>query len=145
MWTALRYVECNPVRAGMAEQAQDYRWLAAHCGLRPDALIKPDSPWQKQLAAVADWPGWLAQADNENANMLRLHANNKGLPCGDEGFITKLSGRAGCSLTPKPQVAQKSATEKRVASALLSQKGTLPFLQLTLDKDRVAPTIGVTF
>ena len=57
LWTALRYVECNPVRAGMAERAQDYRWSSAatHCGLRPDALIKAESPWQQQLAAVADW------------------------------------------------------------------------------------------
>lgn len=115
LWTALRYVECNPVRAGMAERAQDYRWssAAAHCGLRPDALIKAESPWQQQLAAVADWPGWLAQADDENAlNTLRLHAN-KGLPCGDEGFVAKLGDMAGRCLAPKPQGRPKKEPEEK--------------------------------
>jgi len=35
-WTALRYVECNPVRAGMVDRAEAYYWssAAAHCGIR---------------------------------------------------------------------------------------------------------------
>lgn len=116
LWTALRYVECNPVRAGMAERAQDYRWSSAatHCGLRPDALIKPESPWQQQLAAVADWSGWLAQADDEDVgtlNTIRLHAN-KGLPCGDKVFIAKLGDMAGRSLAPRPQGRPKNIVQE---------------------------------
>lgn len=105
LWTALRYVECNPVRAGLAERAQDYRWssAASHCGLREDALLKPDSPWHQQLATVTDWSAWLAQTDDASAlNTLRLHAN-KGLPCGDEGFVARLGGMIGRSLVPKPR------------------------------------------
>ncbi len=105
LWTALRYVECNPVRAGLAERAQDYRWSSApgHCGLRHDALLRPDSRWQQRLATVTDWPAWLAQVDDANAlNTLRLHAN-KGLPCGDEGFVTKLGDMLGRPLAPRPR------------------------------------------
>ncbi len=105
LWTALRYVECNPVRAGLIEHAQDYRWSSAagHCGLRQDALLRTDSPWQRQLATVTDWSAWLAQVDDANAlNTLRLHAN-KGLPCGDEGFVTKLGDLLGRPLAPRPR------------------------------------------
>ncbi|MDO8319552.1 transposase [Rhodoferax sp.] len=114
LWTALRYVECNPVRAGMTERAEDYRWssAASHCGLRADALIKPDSPWHQQLATVPSWSNWLAQADDEQAlNTLRLHAN-KGLPCGDDGFVAKLGGMVGRSLEPKPRGRPKTKLEE---------------------------------
>lgn len=103
-WTALRYVECNPVRAGIVERAEDYCWssAAAHCGMRPDALIKPATHWHQRLEMVSNWSNWLAQADDESAlNTLRSHAN-KGLPCGDEGFVAKLGGMVGRSLEPKP-------------------------------------------
>lgn len=104
-WTALRYVECNPVRAGLVARAQDYRWssAASHCGLRPDAVLNPDSPWYQRLAAVADWPHWLAQQDDAQAvATLRLHAD-KGLPCGDDDFVARLGQLAGRSLTPNPR------------------------------------------
>ncbi len=34
LWAAVRYVERNPVRAGMVERAEAYRWSSAqaHCG-----------------------------------------------------------------------------------------------------------------
>lgn len=45
LWTAIRYVECNPVRAGMVQCAEDYRWssAAAHCANKPDGLLNPAS------------------------------------------------------------------------------------------------------
>ena len=105
LWAAMRYVECNPVRAGMAERAEDYRWssAASHCGLGPDALLKPGSTWHQQFSAIGDWSAWLAQTDDaRKLKTLRLHAD-KGLPCGDDGFIAKLGGMVGRSLAPKPR------------------------------------------
>jgi putative transposase len=34
LWMALRYTECNPVRAGMISKPQEYEWSSAraHCG-----------------------------------------------------------------------------------------------------------------
>ncbi len=105
LWAAMRYVECNPVRAGMAERAEDYRWSSAssHCGQRTDALLKPGSIWQQQFATMGDWSAWLAQTDDaEKLKTLRLHAD-KGLPCGNDGFVATLGGMAGRSLAPKPR------------------------------------------
>jgi putative transposase len=105
LWTAIRYVECNPVRAGMVERAEDYRWSSApsRCGQGPDPLLKLDSTWHQQFAAISDWSAWLAQTDDvEKLATLRLNAN-KGLPCGDDRFIVKLGGMVGRSLAPKPR------------------------------------------
>ena len=49
LWTALRYVELNPVRAGMVAEAAAWPWssAAAHCGTAdPDACLDM-STWRK--------------------------------------------------------------------------------------------------
>ncbi|MDK1022419.1 MAG: transposase, partial [Candidatus Hydrogenedentes bacterium] len=40
-WAAVRYIEQNPVRAGIVDRAEDYPWssAAAHCGRRSDAVL----------------------------------------------------------------------------------------------------------
>ncbi|MBU1023339.1 transposase, partial [bacterium] len=45
MWNALRYVEQNPVRAGIVAKCEDYLWSSAayHCGFRDDNVIIPNS------------------------------------------------------------------------------------------------------
>ena len=42
-WAAIRYVERNPIRAGMVRRAEDYRWSSArvHCGLGTNKLLTP--------------------------------------------------------------------------------------------------------
>lgn len=41
--TCMRYVELNPVRAGMVAHPSDYPWSSYHCNAlgRPDELVKP--------------------------------------------------------------------------------------------------------
>jgi len=58
MWNAIRYVERNPVRAGMVKRAEDYLWssAAAHCGLRDDILLCSDFP---PGGVIVNWPEWL--------------------------------------------------------------------------------------
>ena len=40
-WSAVRYVERNPVRAGLVQRAEQYPWSSAavHCGRRPDKRL----------------------------------------------------------------------------------------------------------
>ncbi len=54
-WLALRYVEQNPVRAGMVAQAEDYEWssAAAHCGERAEDQLL-DAEWMR-VAQIANW------------------------------------------------------------------------------------------
>ncbi|HYP68381.1 MAG TPA: transposase [Thiobacillaceae bacterium] len=105
LWAAVRYVERNPVRAGMERRAEDYRWssAAAHCGRRSDALLNPESGWSKQFSAIEDWPAWLSEGD-ETEEIWTLRRNvEKGLPCGSEAFVRKLGRQAGRLLEYRPQ------------------------------------------
>jgi putative transposase len=65
MWAAVRYVERNPVRAGIVRRAEDYPWssAAAHCGKRQIDLMPVRPAWLKTLAAVEDRSAWLAEGD----------------------------------------------------------------------------------
>jgi putative transposase len=49
-WTALAYVERNPVRAGMVSRAEDYVWSSAPCACR--AAMHPDF-WTKNPGTEA--------------------------------------------------------------------------------------------
>ena len=42
-WAAIRYVERNPVRAGMVARAEDDPWSSARarCGMTSDSLVEP--------------------------------------------------------------------------------------------------------
>ena len=113
LWAAVRYVERNPVRAGMVSRAEDYRWssAAAHCGNRPDGLLDPVSDLSRKFSGIEDWSAWLAERDEtEELQMLRRNVV-KGLPCGSEGFVQKLGRQVGRLLEYRPQGRPKRVNE----------------------------------
>jgi putative transposase len=89
LWEAVRYVECNPVRAGLVEQAERYSWSSAagHCGLRTDPLLAPDLPL---LKTIADWSRWLAQAPEGEATQRLRECTHSGMPCGSKAFVARV-------------------------------------------------------
>ncbi|OGQ58255.1 MAG: hypothetical protein A3J24_00670 [Deltaproteobacteria bacterium RIFCSPLOWO2_02_FULL_53_8] len=115
LWAAVRYVERNPVRAGMEHRAENYRWssAAAHCGNRSDGLLNFQSCWSKQFAAIDDWSAWLAEGD-ETEKIQTLRQNiEKGLPCGEASFIQRLEKIVGRPLEYRPQGRPRKAEEKK--------------------------------
>jgi putative transposase len=91
-WAAIRYVELNPLRAGMVEQAEDYPWSSAqaHCGLRADPVLSACPSWQSRIAKVVDWSSWLREGmEQKELKALRLNGP-RGLPCGSESFVADL-------------------------------------------------------
>ena len=104
-WAAIRYVERNPVRAGMVVRAEAYRWssAAAHCGVRDDPILETGREWTRSIATGTDWSKWLSEPDEpEKMEILRRNVD-KGLPCGSERFIEQLSKQSGRSLKFVPQ------------------------------------------
>jgi len=97
---AVRYVERNPVRAGIVARAEDYRWSSApgHCGLQTDPLLNPNSA---QLCLDADWSVWLSDASDAGLEQRIRRRTYTGLPCGDETFIKKIEIISGRRLTPE--------------------------------------------
>lgn len=105
LWAAIRYVERNPVRTGMVAVAESYPWSSAagHCGLRVDPLLVVGEEWKSLLNAIDDWSAWLSMnEESEKLDVLRKHIE-KGLPCGDEGFVRKLGRKIGRVLEARPQ------------------------------------------
>lgn len=100
---AVRYVELNPVRAGLARKAEEYPWssAAAHCGLRSDPLVT-DRPRSGVFAGIGDWSRWLAEGVSaDRCEMLRRHSR-RNLPCGTSKFIDELERQAGGPLRHRP-------------------------------------------
>lgn len=116
-WAAVRYVERNPVRAGIVRRAERYAWssAAAHCDLRDDALLSTKVAWQRMWAQVPDWSAWLAEGEDDvQLSVLRRHIN-KGLPCGTERFIKRLEKKSGRSLRCRPRGRPKKEETKQIA------------------------------
>ena len=102
LWWAIRYVERNPVRAGMVRRAEDYRWSSAraHCQQTGDYVLTKVAAWRSLLASIADWSKWIAEPDEpEPLAVLRTHID-RGLPCGTEEFVRSLEVQAGQMLRP---------------------------------------------
>ena len=92
---ALRYVALNPVRAGLAAKAEDWRFSSARahlCGVA-DALL--DTAALAELAI--DWELHLQESELE---LFRRHERT-GRPLGDAGFIQKLEWMCKRPLVPE--------------------------------------------
>jgi len=102
LWEAVRYVERNPVRAGLVGRAEHYLWssAAAHCGLRGDPALSTDLPLLDQ---VDDWASWLNE-DQPDAMLAMLRRRTvKGLPCGDPAFVERIAAMVGRPLVDRPR------------------------------------------
>jgi putative transposase len=96
LYAAIRYVEQNPVRAGLVEKAEDYPWSSA----RAHVLGECDSLLSNNymLSEIRDWAAYLREENIEaEQKLLRLHART-GRPLGDEKFIIQLEAITGTVL-----------------------------------------------
>ncbi len=122
------------MRAQMVDRAEAYRCssAAAHCGLRVDTVLAKEGPWAQGIADVQDWSKWLAEADEpEKLDILRRNID-KGLPCGSEEFIERLSKKSGRSLKFLPRGRPRKIPDKGLRPLLP------PFYECPLFKRRFA-------
>jgi putative transposase len=106
LWAAVRYVELNPVRARLVDEATDYPWSSArtHAGLQPDLLLDPERPFP---GPIGDWAAWLrAGLEEQTAERLRLNTST-GRPTGSDGFVRELEARLGRRLRPRKRGPKK--------------------------------------
>jgi len=89
---AVRYIETNPVRAGLVERPEDWPWssAAAHLAGADDGLVRVAPMLELIGTFVADWQSYLAQETPEQTiSRLRLH-DRTGRPLGSEEFLDTL-------------------------------------------------------
>jgi putative transposase len=90
---ALRYVEQNPVRAGLAPRPTDWRWSSARAHLHGQADGLTDPALVRGL--VDDWAGFLAADERpERLEALRVGVRT-GRPLGSPAFLGALEERLG--------------------------------------------------
>ncbi len=112
--TATRYVELNPVRAGLVNAPGRYRWSSAGAHVRGrDDLLVHVGPL---LKLVPNWRGFLARViREEDIELLRAHERT-GRPLGDEEFVATLEhdlGRILRRLKPGPKAKQKRKLKRK--------------------------------
>lgn len=96
----VRYVERNPVVAGLCSQPHEYPWssAAAHASGIDDKLVKV----KPMLDLVNDWHTYLS----DNNDPVEVYENierctRTGRPLGSKAFVVKMEMITGRSLVPK--------------------------------------------
>lgn len=100
LWAAVKYVELNPVRAGMVDRAEDYPWSSARCHARNrfDELLAPSRPFPGKIES---WSEWLAtEPRRQEIEALRKNTST-GRPTGSDDFVARLEASLARVLRPQ--------------------------------------------
>ena len=115
--TVLRYIEANPLRAGIVERADEYSWSSyRHHGMgQTDELIDHAIPYEQlsPYAAVRQrkWSK-LVHRPLEEAALARIRrSNERGLPYGDPAWVEELSEKLHLDLTIRPRGRPRKCTK----------------------------------
>ncbi len=85
LYAAMRYVERNPVRAGIAKNPWDYPWSSARAHVFKQNDIVLDDNYM--VDSIRDWKAFITVDETQAENkLIRLHANT-GRPLGGEQFV----------------------------------------------------------
>ena len=96
---SVRYVELNPVVAGLCKSPWDWPFSSARAHLegQNDKLVKVNPV----LERISDWQNYLAGSTNaDDAEKIRKHTRT-GRPLGSVEFAHKLETLTGESLAPR--------------------------------------------
>lgn len=100
LMAAARYIEMNPVKSGLVESPEQWKWSSARAHLegRNDALVKA-GPLLERI--TEDWAGFLRLPQNaQEIEAISMHTRT-GRPLGDDRFIASLEERTGRYLKRK--------------------------------------------
>lgn len=108
LWSAIRYVELNPVRAGLVARAEDWPWSSArsHVLGEPDRLLDPDRPFaagarDPLTGCPIPWSEWLSRGLEERECAALRQATQTGRPWGSEDFVRQMEAILARPLAPQ--------------------------------------------
>ena len=102
-WEALRYVELNPVRAGLVAEAWEWRWssAAAHVAGVDRTGLLDSAEWETRWNPES-WRDVLEYGVEDGAFLERIReATRTGRPAAGAEFVVELEGRVGRLLRPR--------------------------------------------
>ena len=108
--TVLRYVERNPVRAGLVERAEDWPWSSLAWWLSPG-----EAPQFWRPGAVLRPRNWLAQVNRpeKEADLSAVRLSVKrGRPFGTQHWVTRIVRQLGLQSTLRPRGRPRKSPKK---------------------------------
>jgi putative transposase len=115
-----RYIELNPVRAGMVRHPRDYRWSSYHGRAmgRPDDLLDEDAWYvtlgdSPQARAVA-YAKWLEASVSDSEWDRIRKATQQGRVVGSESFQEEIGGKVGRRLRGETRGRPKGMTHSEI-------------------------------
>ena len=95
----IRYVEANPLRAGMVKRAQAWRWSSLGCGREVRAALLSDWP----IDRPGDWTATVNR-DMPRRQMRAVRtAIERGRPFGSESWMSKMVDAMDLTFTLRPR------------------------------------------
>jgi putative transposase len=96
MFRVLRYVEANPLRAGLVSSAEEWRWSSLRDARAPNGgQIVCDWP----LPRPADWLDYVNRGIPADELATLQHAARRGAPYGDKRWVADTATRYGLKST----------------------------------------------
>ena len=117
-WLALRYVEQNPLRAGMVEKAWSYSWssAAAHVGAAAGDEMVDLEEWRR-LTTPGEWRKALERPPRKEAVRALRKSTQRGWPMAGDSLLAKmekiLNRRLRALPSHRPQGARDIHPRKR--------------------------------
>jgi len=103
LFTAMKYIELNPVRAKMCRVSWRYQWSSAavHIDKKSKSDLLNLTGWYKLISAK-EWKSALLEGVDES-DVTRLRNNtHTGRPLGSDSFMSKLERMFGRRIRPLP-------------------------------------------
>ncbi len=99
LYATLRYIELNPVRAGIVKRAEEYPWSSAraHIHKTKGSLLTDNF----MIEEISDWGEYLASDRDEESSTKLEKQTETGRPFGDDDFIKGIEKLAGKLLRKK--------------------------------------------
>ena len=109
-YLAVRHVECNPVRAGMAEELEAYPWSSARAHLlgTPDPLVTGATPFER---SIPNWKAYLRETERTGWRKELHAATLTGRPLGNRSFVKRHEATLGRRLHALPHGRPKNSRE----------------------------------
>ncbi|MDI6800512.1 MAG: transposase [Thermodesulfovibrionales bacterium] len=104
LYSAIRYVENNPVRSRLVKKAEDYQWSSAYAHVmgEKDVVLADNCYIVKR---IKDWSAYLREKEDTDTVLVEdiRQSTNTGRPCGDDRFVMKMEKLLGRKLAALPK------------------------------------------
>jgi putative transposase len=97
--SVLRYVERNPLRAGLVGRAEDWPWSSLGAADLPDVQALHPGP----VPRPAKWRQWVNETDDPGQLAALRNSVNRGAPWGGTAWAGRTAARLGIEASLRPR------------------------------------------